>query len=79
MNTARVIFPDAEAAEDVIADLVVTPAIEGGAGPVKLGICATLPDGRPVMAHPFTEAEAHWILAYAERRGLIVEVSAEEG
>lgn len=78
MNTARVIFPDAKTAEEVIADLVVTPAIEGGVGPVKLGVCATLPDGRLVMAHPFTEAEAHWILAYANNRRLIVEVSEEE-
>lgn len=71
---ARIRFQTAAAADRVIEDIDVTAHVEGGAGPVKLGRPALLPDGSAVIEHPFTLADLHWVLAYADDP----EVSIEE-
>jgi hypothetical protein len=63
---ARVIFGSQAAHERLAPEIEVTAAIEGGAGPVKLGTPARMADGRLVMSHPFLEVDADWIRAYAD-------------
>jgi hypothetical protein len=60
------VFANGAAFSRIVAEVEVTPAIEGGAGAVRLGIPAVLPDGRRVSAHPFAQVDADWILAYAD-------------
>ena len=63
---ARLVFANAAAFSRIVADIEVTAAIDGGAGPVRIGTPATLPDGRRVAVHPFAQVDADWILAYAD-------------
>jgi hypothetical protein len=71
---AFLVFRDQQTADRVVADIEVTANIEGGAGAVKLGTLARLPDGRPVAAHRFEAVDLDWIAIYADDPGLEVVV-----
>ena len=70
---ARLVFDDAAAYAAIRADLDVTAGVEGGAGPVRLGVAAPLSDGRVQVAHVFSEADVDWIVAYTDDPRLSVE------
>lgn len=70
---ARLIFANAAAHARIAEGIEVTAAVEGGAGPVRLGAPARLPDGRPVISHVFEPVDADWILAYADDPELTIE------
>ena len=74
---ARLIFANAAAFARIAADIDVTAAIEGGIGPVKLGSPVALPDGRRVLAHPFSQVDVDWVLAYADDPEIEVEWETE--
>ena len=63
---ARVTFANDAAHARIAAEIEVTAAIEGGAGPVRLGTPARMSDGRLALSHPFLEVDVDWILAYAD-------------
>ena len=69
---AFLVFQDQETADRVVADIVVTASVEGGAGAVKLGTLARLADGRLVAAHGFAPVDLDWFEIYADEPGLEV-------
>jgi hypothetical protein len=67
------IFENAEAFARIASAIEISAAIEGGAGPVKLGLPAKLAGGRWVLSHPFADVDADWILAYADDPEISIE------
>ena len=67
-----VVFADEATAAAVIAEIDCTPRIEGGAGPVKLGVPLRGQDGRVAVSHHLCEAEADWLEAYTVGMGVEV-------
>jgi len=57
---AWVIFPSKEAADEVM----VTPDLEGGIGPVMLGDPVTAVDDRVAYCHPWNEVSLDWLEGY---------------
>lgn len=66
MSIAIIVASDGEAAAQLIEEVEITAWIEGGAGPVKLGVPVVRPNGERVIAHPFTAADLDWFRIYAE-------------
>jgi hypothetical protein len=73
---ARVVFANSAAHARVAAEIEIIAAIEGGAGPVKLGVPAKLADGRWALSHPLEAVDADWILAYADDPEVAIEWEA---
>lgn len=50
-----------------IADeIACTPELEGGIGPVMLGVPLILTDGRLAFGHPWNEVTIDWLAAYVQ-------------
>jgi hypothetical protein len=73
---ARLIFANQTAIERIVPDIEATPYLDGGAGPVRLGVAVPLADGRYLMSHDFREADLDWIEAYADDPEISVEEDA---
>ena len=69
----RLIFDDAAAFASISAEIEVTPAIDGGVGPVRLGAPARLSGGRMAVAHELNDVDVDWIVAYADDPRMAVE------
>lgn len=48
----------------ILAEIASTPAIEGGMGPVAIGIPVESSDGRYAISHPFAGVDRAWLEAY---------------
>lgn len=72
---AVILFPDRATEIEFRAEIDVTPAIEGGAGAIKLGEAVAGRSGRLALQFPFREADVDWLAAYTLGTG--VEVLAE--
>ena len=55
-----VIFKSKEIADEVVC----TPDLEGGIGPVMLGDPVTAEDGRVAYNHPWSEVSEGWLTGY---------------
>jgi len=73
---ARLFFANQMALERIALDIEATAYLEGGAGPVRLGVAVPLTDGRYVMSHDFREADLDWLEAYADDPEFSVEEDA---
>lgn len=62
----RLVFANFAQSEAFRVAAEVMPAIEGGAGAVRLGQAAMQPDGRAAISHPFEEVDLDWIRAVAD-------------
>ncbi|MBI1356535.1 MAG: hypothetical protein GC160_19510 [Acidobacteria bacterium] len=65
-STALLIFSTLAKAEQFRTEVEVTALLEGGAGPVWIGVPTKLADGRAAIAHRLTDVDADWIRAMAE-------------
>ena len=72
---AVILFPDRASEIEFRAEIGVTPAIEGGAGAIKLGEAVAGRSGRLALQYAFREADLDWLGAYTVGTG--VEVLAE--
>lgn len=73
---ARLFFANQAALEQIVTDIEATPYLEGGAGPVRLGVAVPLADGRYLMSHDFREADLDWLEAYTDDPQISVEEDA---
>ena len=55
------------ASQATLDDIMCTPDIEGGCGPVLIGTPLQAQDGRVAIAHPFDEITCDWFEAYMQR------------
>lgn len=58
------VFRDKTSFDRIRADIVCTPDIEGGIGPVMIGTPAMGADGRCLVAHNWAEVDGDWLAAY---------------
>jgi hypothetical protein len=54
------------ASQATLDDIMCTPNIEGGCGPVMIGTPVKAQDGRVAISHPFSEIELDWFAAYTQ-------------
>jgi len=50
-----------------LKEIVCTPDLENGIGPVLIGTPLQAQDGRVAIAHPFDEITCDWFEAYMQR------------
>jgi len=50
----------------ILDEIGVSPDIEGGIGPVKIGTPVTAKDGRVAISHGFSEVDLDWLSAYTQ-------------
>ena len=50
-----------------LKEIVCTPDLENGIGPVLIGTPLQAQDGRVAIAHPFDEVTCDWFTAYTQR------------
>jgi hypothetical protein len=68
------VFDDLTAYQEIVAEVELTAAIEGGVGAVKLGSPARLSDARYAVAHEFAEVDVDWLAAYINDPRMTIEV-----
>lgn len=54
------------ASQATLDDIMCTPDIEGGCGPVMIGPPVKAKDGRVAISHPFSEVDLDWFSAYTQ-------------
>lgn len=54
------------ASQATLDDIMCTPDIEGGCGPVMIGTPVKAKDGRVAISHPFSEVDLDWFAAYTQ-------------
>jgi hypothetical protein len=54
------------ASQATLDDIMCTPDIEGGCGPVMIGTPVRAQDGRVAISHQFSEIELDWFAAYTQ-------------
>jgi len=54
------------ASQATLDDIMCTPDIEGGCGPVMIGTPVRAQDGRVAISHPFSEVDLDWFAAYTQ-------------
>jgi hypothetical protein len=54
------------ASQATLDDIMCTPNIEGGCGPVMIGTPVRAQDGRVAISHPFSEVDLDWFSAYTQ-------------
>jgi hypothetical protein len=54
------------ASQATLDDIMCTPDIENGIGPVMIGTPVRAQDGRVAISHPFSEIELDWFAAYTQ-------------
>ena len=69
---AAILFPDRATEIEFRAEIDVTPAIEGGAGAIKLGEAVVGRSGKLAVQYPFQAAELDWLAAYTLGTGIEV-------
>lgn len=69
---AAILFPDRATEIEFRAEIDVTPAIEGGAGAIKLGEAVAGRSGKLAAQYPFREADLDWLAAYTPGTGIEV-------
>jgi hypothetical protein len=58
------VFTNRASYDAIKADIVATPDIEGGIGPVLFGQPLVGADGRCAISHPWSEVDGDWLTAY---------------
>jgi hypothetical protein len=54
------------ASQATLDEIMCTPDIENGIGPVMIGTPVRAQDGRVAISHPFSEIELDWFAAYTQ-------------
>lgn len=68
------VFRDKASFDAIKADIVCTPDIDGGVGPVALGEPTVAADGRCVVSHPWSEVDGDWLAAYTSGANPAVQI-----